>query len=29
VAALDKASGVRPAYPYWHPRGYERNPRPI
>ena len=29
VAALDKASAVTPAYPYWHQRGYERNPRPV
>jgi aryl-alcohol dehydrogenase-like predicted oxidoreductase len=26
LAALDKASAVTPAYPYWHQRGYERNP---
>ena len=26
VAVLDKASALTPAYPYWHQRGYERNP---
>jgi aryl-alcohol dehydrogenase-like predicted oxidoreductase len=26
IAALDKASAVTPAYPYWHQRSYERNP---
>ena len=29
VAALDQASALTPAYPYWHQRGYERNPRPV
>jgi aryl-alcohol dehydrogenase-like predicted oxidoreductase len=29
VAALDQASAVTPAYPYWHQRGYERNPSPV
>jgi aryl-alcohol dehydrogenase-like predicted oxidoreductase len=29
LAALDKASAVTPAYPYWHQRGYERNPPPV
>jgi aryl-alcohol dehydrogenase-like predicted oxidoreductase len=30
VAALDAASDVTPAYPYWHQRGFaERNPPPV
>lgn len=30
VAKLDAASEVRPAYPYWHQRGFaERNPPPV
>ena len=29
VATLDKASTLTPAYPYWHQRGYERNPRVV
>jgi aryl-alcohol dehydrogenase-like predicted oxidoreductase len=29
VAKLDAASAVTPAYPYWHQRGYERNPPPV
>ncbi len=30
VAALDAASTVAPAYPYWHQRGFaERNPSPV
>jgi aryl-alcohol dehydrogenase-like predicted oxidoreductase len=30
VAALDKASAVTPAYPYWHQRSFaERNPLPV
>jgi aryl-alcohol dehydrogenase-like predicted oxidoreductase len=29
VAALDAASATTPAYPYWHQRGYERNPPPV
>ena len=30
VAALDAASAVPPAYPYWHQRGFaERNPPPV
>jgi aryl-alcohol dehydrogenase-like predicted oxidoreductase len=29
MSALDKASAVTPAYPYWHQRGYERNPPPV
>jgi aryl-alcohol dehydrogenase-like predicted oxidoreductase len=30
VARLDAASAVRPAYPYWHQRGFvERNPSPV
>jgi aryl-alcohol dehydrogenase-like predicted oxidoreductase len=29
VAALDTASAVTPVYPYWHQRGYERNPAPV
>jgi aryl-alcohol dehydrogenase-like predicted oxidoreductase len=29
VAKLDVASRVTPAYPYWHQRGYERNPPPV
>jgi pimeloyl-ACP methyl ester carboxylesterase len=26
---LDAASAVTPAYPYWHQRGFERNPPPV
>jgi aryl-alcohol dehydrogenase-like predicted oxidoreductase len=29
MAILDRASALAPAYPYWHQRGYERNPRPV
>ncbi len=30
VAKLDKASDVKPIYPYWHQRGFvERNPTPV
>src|SRR5688572_21307874 len=29
MAVLDNASARTPAYPYWHQRGYERNPRPV
>jgi len=29
VATLDTASALTPAYPYWHQRGYERNPRAV
>jgi aryl-alcohol dehydrogenase-like predicted oxidoreductase len=29
VAALDAASDVTPAYPYWHQRNFERNPKPV
>ena len=29
VAALDAASAVTPAYPYWHQRNFERNPPPV
>jgi aryl-alcohol dehydrogenase-like predicted oxidoreductase len=30
IAALDKASAVQPAYPYWHQRNFpERNPLPV
>jgi aryl-alcohol dehydrogenase-like predicted oxidoreductase len=30
VAALDAASAVPLAYPYWHQRGFEeRNPKPV
>jgi aryl-alcohol dehydrogenase-like predicted oxidoreductase len=29
VAKLDAASSVTPAYPYWHQRGYDRNPAPV
>jgi aryl-alcohol dehydrogenase-like predicted oxidoreductase len=29
VAALDAASSVTPAYPYWHQRNFERNPPPV
>jgi aryl-alcohol dehydrogenase-like predicted oxidoreductase len=29
IATLDAASDVRPAYPYWHQRGFDRNPRPV
>jgi aryl-alcohol dehydrogenase-like predicted oxidoreductase len=26
---LDAASAVTPTYPYWHQRGFERNPSPV
>ena len=29
IAKLDAASDKTPAYPYWHQRGYERNPKPV
>lgn len=29
VAKLDKASTTTPAYPYWHQRGFARNPKPV
>jgi len=29
VARLDAASAFPPIYPYWHQRGFERNPRPV
>ena len=29
IAGLDAASAVTPAYPYWHQRGFERNPPPV
>ena len=29
VARLDAASAVTRAYPYWHQRGFERNPPPV
>ncbi len=29
VARLDAASAVTPAYPYWHQRGFSRNPPPV
>lgn len=29
VARLDTASAIPPIYPYWHQRGFERNPRPV
>ena len=29
VARLDAASAIPPIYPYWHQRGFERNPRPV
>lgn len=29
VAKLDAASSVTLAYPYWHQRGYDRNPAPV
>jgi len=29
MSLLDKASAVPPPYPYWHQRGYERNPPPV
>ena len=30
VAALDKASDVKPIYPYWHQRQFvDRNPTPV
>ena len=30
IAKLDKASDVKPIYPYWHQRGFEeRNPMPV
>jgi aryl-alcohol dehydrogenase-like predicted oxidoreductase len=29
VAKLDAASAQTPIYPYWHQRGFERNPPPV
>ena len=29
IATLDAASAVTPAYPYWHQRGFDRNPPPV
>jgi aryl-alcohol dehydrogenase-like predicted oxidoreductase len=29
VARLDAASATTPPYPYWHQRGFERNPPPV
>jgi aryl-alcohol dehydrogenase-like predicted oxidoreductase len=29
ISKLDAASAVEPAYPYWHQRGFERNPPPV
>lgn len=29
VARLDAASDVIPAYPYWHQRSFDRNPKPV
>jgi aryl-alcohol dehydrogenase-like predicted oxidoreductase len=29
VARLDRASEREPIYPYWHQRGYDRNPTPV
>ena len=29
IARLDAASVTPPAYPYWHQRGFERNPKPV
>jgi len=29
MATLDRASAVTPIYPYWHQKGYERNPTPV
>ncbi|MBZ0283758.1 MAG: aldo/keto reductase [Anaerolineae bacterium] len=29
VAKLDAASQTEPIYPYWHQRGFERNPTPV
>ena len=29
IAALDAASAVTPAYPYWHQRQFARNPPPV
>jgi aryl-alcohol dehydrogenase-like predicted oxidoreductase len=30
IEALDKASAITPAYPYWHQRNFaERNPPPV
>ncbi|HEY1801388.1 MAG TPA: aldo/keto reductase [Terriglobales bacterium] len=29
VARLDAASDVSPAYPYWHQRQFDRNPKPV
>ena len=29
VATLDSASARTPAYPYWHQRGFDRNPPPV
>lgn len=26
---LDAASALTPTYPYWHQRGFERNPPPV
>ncbi len=29
IATLDAASAVTPIYPYWHQRGFDRNPPPV
>jgi aryl-alcohol dehydrogenase-like predicted oxidoreductase len=29
IARLDAASEQSPAYPYWHQRQFERNPKPV
>ena len=29
IARLDAASDVTPAYPYWHQRQFDRNPKPV
>jgi aryl-alcohol dehydrogenase-like predicted oxidoreductase len=29
MTTLDAASAVAPIYPYWHQKGYERNPPPV
>ena len=29
IARLDTASHIAPPYPYWHQRGFSRNPPPV
>ncbi len=29
MKTLDEASAREPIYPYWHQRGFERNPSPV